>query len=242
MTTIDNTRPAVDAGLQRSNFQILNWSGPACILVVLIGWMVMAGFLPPPSPSLSAEQAAAVWQHQTNLKRLGLILCVWGGTLYVTFTMAVMFALRHNERDGGILAKAQAALGVFGTVYFTLNFFILSMTPYRVETNPSSIEPLHDLGFAMTFAPVAPFTFQYLLIALAILQDRSPAPVFPRWTGYVNIMCGLLLVPASLIPMFKTGPLAWNGLFSFWIPVVEFTAWFFVMFLPMRRFPRNDHG
>jgi hypothetical protein len=206
-----------------------------CILTVLLGWMVLAGFLPPPSPSLSYEQLLAVWQENTVVKRIGLTMCVWGGTMYVTFTVAVYFALRLGEAGRGILSAAQAALGVFGTVFFTLNFFILSMTPYRIDTDPQGLQPLHDLGFAMTFAPVAPFTFQYLLIALAVLQDRSPSPAFPRWVGYVNIMCGLLLVPATAIPLFRTGPLAWNGLFSFWIPVAEFTAWFFVMFWAMRR-------
>src|SRR5690348_11851719 len=133
MTAIDRARTA-EPRLRRVDFQLLNWSGPACILTVLLGWMVMAGFLPPPSPSLSADAASAVWQHETNLKRLGLILCIWGGTLYVTFTVAIFHALRNSDRDNGLLASAQAALGVFGTVYFTLNFLILAMTPYRVES------------------------------------------------------------------------------------------------------------
>jgi hypothetical protein len=33
----------------------------------------------------------------------------------------------------------------------------------------------------------------------------------------------------------KTGPLAWDGLFTFWIPVGVFLAWFFVMFWAVRR-------
>jgi hypothetical protein len=246
MTTTDRTHPAADPadpadpaelGTDRQNFRLLLWCGPACIVTVLVGWMVLAGFLPPPSPALSTAEAIEVWRDHTNLKRIGLILCVWGGTLYVPFSLAVMYALRRAQPARRMLSTAQAALGTFGTVFFTLNFFVLSMTPFRLDTDPEGIQPLHDLGFAMTFSPVPPFTFQYLLIALAILQDHSARPMFPRWVGYVNIFCGLLLVPPCLIPLFHTGPLAWNGLFSFWIPVGEFTAWFFVMFWAMRRRP-----
>ncbi len=240
MTTADVDRRVAERGSDRLNFLLLVWSGPVCIVTVLLGWMVLAGFLPPPSPSLSPTETVAVWQDHTNLKRIGLILCVWGGTLYVTFSVAVMLALRVGESGRRILSTAQAALGIFGTVFFTLNFFILSMVPFRLDTDPQSIQPLHDLGFAMTFSPVPPFTFQYLLIALAILQDRSPRPAFPRWVGYVNIFCGLLLVPPCLILLFHSGPLAWNGLFSFWIPVAEFSAWFFVMFWAMRRLVVGD--
>lgn len=224
-----------EAGPDRTNLLLLAWCGPVCIVTVLFGWAVLAGFLPPPAPSLSPAEAVAVWQHHTTAKRAGLILCVWGGTLYIPFTLAVMFGLRRGEPGRAILSTAQAALGVFGTVFFSLNFYVLAMTPYRLDPDPAGIEPLHDLGFALTFSPVQPFTFQYLLIALAILQDRSARPVFPRWVGYVNIFCGLLLVPACLIPLFHTGPLAWNGVFSFWVPVAEFTGWFFVMFWALRR-------
>jgi hypothetical protein len=31
------------------------------------------------------------------------------------------------------------------------------------------------------------------------------------------------------IPFFKSGPLAWNGLLSWWIPVAVLALWFFVM-------------
>lgn len=160
---------------------------------------------------------------------------MWGGTLYMPFSVAVMLALRRVERGKHTLSTAQAALGTFGTVFFTLNFLILSMAPYRLGGPGQDVQPLHDLDFAMTFAPVAPFTFQYPLIGLVIPRDRGPEPVFARWLGYANFLAGLLLVPACLIPLFTTGPLAWNGVFSFWIPVAEFTAWFFLMVWALRR-------
>ncbi|TAM65793.1 MAG: hypothetical protein EPN51_18050 [Mycobacterium sp.] len=225
---------------------VLAWSGPVGIALVLLGWMVLAGFLPPPSPDLSPQQVADLWSQHTNAKRLGMVMCVWGGTLYVPFTVAVGLLLRRTESGERVLSTAQTALGTFGTVFFTLNFLVLAVVAFR-PARPSEItQQLHDLGFIMTFSPVAPFTLQYIAIGVAILLDRSTAPVFPRWVAYANLWIALLLVPACLIPFFKNGPLAWNGMLSFWIPVVVFVAWFAVMFwaitAAIQRAPRTSEA
>jgi hypothetical protein len=228
------------------NLVILIWTGPVGIALVLLGWMVCAGFLPPPSPTLSPEKVTQLWTDHTNLKRLGMILCIWGGCLYVPFTVAVGILLRRGETGERVLSTAQTALGTFGTVFFSLNFLILAVVAYRPDLPVQVIQPLHDLGFIMTFAPVAPFTFQYLVIGIAILQDRSPAPVFPRWAAYANFWVAILLIPATAIPFFKTGPMAWNGILAFWIPVIVFVSWFVVMFWVMRdavtKRPRQPAG
>ena len=72
------------------------------------------------------------------------------------------------------------------------------------------------------------------MIGVAILRDRSDSPVFPAVGGLCELWVGLLLVPACFILFFKTGPMAWNGILSFWIPVAVFVAWFVVMFWTMR--------
>ena len=39
----------------------------------------------------------------------------------------------------------------------------------------------------------------------------------------------IIFLPGVLIPFFKHGILAWNGLLAFWIPVAVFTAWMIVL-------------
>ena len=175
-----------------------------------------------------------MWADHTVLKRAGMVLCVWGGALYVPFTVAVGFMLRRSESGERILSTTQTALGTLGTVFFTLNFLVLAAAAYRPD-ELESMQALNDLGFFMTFSPVAPFTFQYAVIALAILQDSSAHPVFPRWVGYFNLWVAVLFIPACAIPFFKTGIMAWNGLLAFWVPVAVFVGWFAVMFAVMRR-------
>jgi hypothetical protein len=217
-----------------TNVRALLWSGPLGVLLVFFGLFVLAGFFPPPSPEKTGAQVARVWQHHPDLKITGMILCFMGGTLYLTFTLAVGYLLRRCT-DDVIMPITQTVLGVFGTVYFSFNFLILAVAAYRPALSEQSTQTLHDLGFILTFSPAAPFFLQYTAIAVTILQIPDAKPLIPRWVAYFNIWVAIGLVPPSFIPLFKSGPLAWNGLLGFYIPVVVFGAWYVVMFTMLRR-------
>jgi hypothetical protein len=51
----------------------------------------------------------------------------------------------------------------------------------------------------------------------------------------------LVFVPAALIPFFKTGPFAWNGVLSFWLPVGLFVVWLFVMWSVLTKAIRSQY-
>jgi len=49
------------------------------------------------------------------------------------------------------------------------------------------------------------------------------------------------MATSSVIPFFKTGPLAWNGLIGFWIPAAVFGLWELVMgIMTLRAVNRDD--
>jgi len=220
------------------NLRILVWTGPICVLMVFFGLFVMAGFFPPPSPSLTGAEMADVWQDHQRLKQAGMVTCFIGGTLYATFSLAIGFLLRKCT-DDVIMPITQTALGVFGTVYFSFNFLILAVAGFRPGGPEETTQTLHDLGFIMTFSPAAPFFLQYFAIALIILQIPDVKPLVPRWVAYFNMWVAIGLIPPSFIPLFDSGPLAWNGLLGFYIPVAVFGAWFAVMVpILLRLFPK----
>jgi hypothetical protein len=167
-----------------------------------------------------------------------MMLCVWGGDLTIPFSVAIGFALRMTERTP-LLSIAQLAMATFGATFFCMNFYFLFITPFRLDGSPAYTQVLHDIGFIFTFSPVQPFCIQYCFIGIAILADRNLTPIFPRWIGYLNLWVALLFVPATLIPFFKTGPFAWNGLLSFWVPVIVFFIWFAVMLYGLLRIEPN---
>lgn len=217
------------------NLMVLTWSGPVSIGLVLLGWMVMAGFLPPPSPSLTAEQTQQLWLDGRMLKIGGMLLSAWGGTFYVIFALSVYSVTSRIER-GRAMSMGQLTMSMFGIAFFCWNFFWLAAVGFQAdEAGAETIDAMSDTGFILTFAPIPPFTMQYLFIAWVILQDRSPDPYLPRWVGFVNLWCAFFFMPAMFATMAKDGPFAWNGLLSFWIAVGEFVVWFFVMFWANRR-------
>ena len=78
---------------------------------------------------------------------------------------------------------------------------------------------LNDMSWLMFLGIISSACVQVAALGLAILLDKRTKPVFPRWAGYFNIWVALIWVPAAIIPFFKTGPLAWNGVFAWWVPL-----------------------
>jgi hypothetical protein len=50
----------------------------------------------------------------------------------------------------------------------------------------------------------------------------------------------LMWIPAGVIPFFKTGPLAWNGVFAWWIPLCVYFSWFVVTAILLLRAIGDD--
>jgi hypothetical protein len=87
----------------------------------------------------------------------------------------------------------------------------------------------NDMAWMLFIGPVCTIFIQGMAITIAILSDKSERPVLPRWLGWFNLWAQIIYLPGILIPYFKHGPLAWNGLLAFWIPVVVFTIWLFLI-------------
>ncbi|MGB8390637.1 MAG: hypothetical protein WCE76_23335, partial [Mycobacterium sp.] len=79
----------------------------------------------------------------------------------------------------------------------------------------------------------------------AILSDVTPEPIFPRWSGYLSIFVALVQIPPVMLVFFKTGPFAWDGLISWWLPAIDFFGWIVVMMVltatAARRQPAEPH-
>jgi hypothetical protein len=58
--------------------------------------------------------------------------------------------------------------------------------------------------------------------------------VFPRWAGHFCIVTALLMAPAVGAAIFTTGPLAWNGLVSFYFRNGAYALFIIVMFFVVR--------
>ena len=57
------------------------------------------------------------------------------------------------------------------------------------------------------------------------LFRRSARPIFNRWVAYFNLLVAAALVPAAFAGVALTGPLAWDGVLSFWLKNIAIAVW-----------------
>jgi hypothetical protein len=205
------------------------WCGPAMIVVWLIGFWTFAGFVPPPAPGLSKEQVADLFRDNGFAIRLGLVLTCFGSALLGPFVGVLSVQLRRIEGPHSPLANSQMVLGAAMPLIFIFPVVILQVAAYRPKRSAEAIQLLYDLGWILFIAVVTTVVVQLVVTAIAILGDSRTSPVFPRWAGFLTVWVSIMLCPGSVCMFFYDGPLAWNGLFTWWLPLSSFAIWFAVM-------------
>ncbi len=205
------------------------WCGPALVLICLLGLAVFARFAPPPEPAAGPADIAAIFRESPTAIRIGMMLMVFGAALLGPFIAVISAHLRRIEGPRPTLTYLQLVLGACFIMEIIFPMMAVQTAAYRPERSDVVQQVLNDYGW-LTFFGVASTAFvQMVIIGVVILQDTRPTPVFPRWSGYFNVWVGLAFTPGTVLVFFKSGPLAWTGLFIFWIPFAAFFAWLAIM-------------
>jgi hypothetical protein len=114
-------------------------------------------------------------------------------------------------------------------MFFFIPAGLFLVTAYRPDRSPELTYLMNDMCWIMAVIPWGPAFIQNIIIAVAALTDKSPQPIFPRWLAYLNIWVSIAYIPGGLLPFFKSGPFAWNGIFVFWLAGSVFIIWFVAM-------------
>lgn len=219
---------------------LCTWAGPLYVVLFCLGLLV-AGFIPPPSPSLGIEELAAIYiDRKTNIQ-VGMLIVMAAQGLFAIFVAELTVQLRRIEGPHSPLAYAQLALGVLAVLLVILPSILQEVATFRPqEHSPQTLRLLTDITwipFVGAWFTVVP---QWTVTGVAILQDQRPKPIFPRWSGYVNFCIVVLSLPSTGLYFLKTGPFAWNGLLSFWLAAAAFFAWTIVMAVLLIRAIKNQ--
>lgn len=202
------------------------WSGVALVVSLIIAQGFLMGFIPPPSPALSAQEIARLYIDRKIPIRIGTLIECIGFTFYLTWSMSIVFFMRKMERGMPVLSYTAIANAGGGYVFFLLMPITWAVLAFRPELlAPEFLQIANDFVWFVFILSWPPFAVFMLLIAAAVLRDKNPEPVFPRWVGYLNIWTAVLIVPAGLIEFFKTGPFAYDGVISFWFVWLVFFGW-----------------
>lgn len=200
-------------------------SGPIAFTLFGIALWPLAGMIPLPHPSASADAVLTMYQSRSLGIRLGMILLMLSSILLAPFFAAITVQMKRMEGEHCPLSYAQLLAGACTIVVFFLSGIVLSAAAFRLERSAEAVSMLHDVGFFLLIIPVFPAVLQCLAVGFAIIGDRRSTPLVPAWAGYASMWLGVLLLPGCAIALFKSGPFAWNGLIAFWVPAVLFGMW-----------------
>lgn len=228
--------PAVDlpeAGRLKAQWVCL-WTGPAVGVVLLVALLAFPGFWPPLSPTLPAEQVAAFYAENTSWIRFSQVTFNLCGIFVVPFFMVIVMQMKRMKAQSGVFAYCYLTAVVSGATIFALSNIFFLVAAFRPERNPDLVMVLNDLAWIVFIAPIGMVLAQFVLLALAVHFDDGPDPVFPRWVGPYSLATGLAMIPSAGAAVFHTGPLAWDGILTFWLRNGAFALFVIVMFFVLR--------
>lgn len=206
------------------------YTGVALVASLVVTQGFLMGFIPPPSPALSANELAQIFIDRKIGIRIGTLIQCICYTFWLTWAMSVAFYMRRMERGVPVLTYASIANIGGGYVFFLLMPITWAALAFRPEEMPPSfLQIMNDWVWFVFILSWPPFAVFMLFIAVAIFRDHNVPTIFPRWVAFFNVWTAILIIPAGLIEFFKTGPFAYNGLISFWFVFIVFFGWILVM-------------
>lgn len=133
------------------------WSGPAFVLLLGLGWVGLAGYLPPHSPSASAQEIAAIYFRDSLNIRVGMMIGMFATGFYVPWSTLIYVLMRRIEgTDQPVLSLTQLISGALGTTVFLVPAMIWTVAAFRVDNDPEIIRILNDFGWIFLTVVVPP--------------------------------------------------------------------------------------
>ena len=210
------------------------WSGFVAISIFLVAWIFYLGWLFPPPPGLTAAEITQVYQQNVTGTRIAVALIAnFAGPLSVVFAAIITIYMLRMRGPSPVLAWINVVTSAIQVLVFIVPAEIFGATAYRLDRAPEITQFGNDLGWFIFDNVVGPTQIQYLAIGLAVLWDKSPKPVFPRWFAFFNFWAATIMLLNNMIIFFKVGPFAWNGLLGWWPGASVFCLWYYVAFFVM---------
>jgi hypothetical protein len=210
---------------------ILLWTLPAAAIIWAAAFVLFPGFWPPMSPSMSADQVAAFYRDPAHLPeiRYSMIVFNWFGASLIPILTLIVMQIRRMAHRTPIFSYAMLGCVAGGPTLFLVANVCWLLAAFRPERSSELTQLLNDFAW-ITFTILVPFLIgQSVILALAIYFDDQPRPIFSRWVAHFNLLVAAALVPAAFVGVSLSGPLAWDGVLSFWLKNVAIGVWVVVM-------------
>src|SRR5262245_33667102 len=214
--------------------RICLWLVPVFGALLALGFCLFPGFFPPSSPTMSAEEVASFFRENVGRIRGAMLIFNLCGILFIPFFMVIVVQMQRMANPSRAFAYSYLSAAASGATMFALADLAWLIAAFRPEREPQLLLLLNDLAWMAFITPVGFIIAQNFCLALGIYMDAQATPVFPRWVGHFNIVIALLMAPGAFALMHMSGPLAWDGLLSFWVRNGAYALYIAVMFFVVR--------
>lgn len=203
------------------------FGGPAAVIITLVGWLI-AGVLPlPMGPGASEAEVMSFYLDNSVRTGTGFVIASLGIVLYAPLVALTTMHMLRIEGRRPVLAFTQLATGTATLLINGLPMLLWALATFRADRSADTVLLLHDMGWLILFPGIMLFCLQNVSIGLAVVT--SDGSVFPRWLGYLNFFVALSFVPDPFAFFFHSGPLAWNGVFVFWLALTTYCIYLCAM-------------
>lgn len=208
---------------------ILFWTLPGVAIIWVSAFFLFPGFLHPMSPRMSAEEVAAFYQDETARIRYSMILFNWFGVGLIPIVIQLAMQVRRMAHRTPMMSYCLISCAAGPPCLFLIANMFWLLGAFRPERASELTQLLNDLAW-LTFTVLVPWLIaQSLLLALAIYWDRQDRPVFKPWVAHFNLLVAAALAPAAFTALAFDGPIAWDGVLSFWVKNIAIAVWIVVM-------------
>jgi hypothetical protein len=213
------------------------WVGLLFLPLFWLG-LVVAGWFPPPTPHMSADEVLRMFDEDRNSIRIGVWILTAASPVLGFFGAALSHQIRRSV-GASPLAVAQALAAACIILEFIFPQMIWQAGAFRAQRSADLVQLCYDIGWLMYMGVVGTAMMQMILCGIAVLSDRRAEPLVPRWVAFVCFWAALGVSGGSFCVFTQSGPLAWNGLIAFWLLAVSFFIWMLTMSWAMLRASRR---
>jgi hypothetical protein len=200
------------------------WAGPVFMAVFILFWGIMGHNIPPWNADLPASTVANWFRSEANTIRFGMVVAMTCAPLYCVWGLGIGRVMTRAVGKDSLLIDLQvwgAGLTVI-PLLVTTSFWLVGA--YRPDALPdTTLQLLYDMAWLLIDLAYFTTSIQLFAVGAAFLKDRRARPLVPKWLSWYAIWVGFMFIAECLMPFFKTGPFARDGVLNFWI---EFSIWF----------------
>jgi hypothetical protein len=200
------------------------WAGPVFMGVFIVFWGVMGHNIPPWNPDLAGATIASWFRTDANTIRTGMVVSMTTAPLYLVWGLGIGRVMTRVVAKDSLLVELQvwgAGLTVIPVLVST-SFWLAGA--YRPDALPDNVlQMLYDMAWLLIDLAYFTTSIQLFAAGAAFLRDRRATPLVPKWLAWYGIWVGFMFIAECLMPFFKVGAFARDGILNFWI---EFLIWF----------------